>query len=227
MTGSVLQVYERGKKETCKVLRLGQWDCSGDMTIKRKGKGLSALGDKMICSVLGRKKIEILKSDRKGRSRPERKKWAASWAVVKEVVWNHESYDSSSVEEKHSKQSQDAPTTQEDQTKTSRDKEEQEGKKDTRAWVVETTLKGNLMRLKILKSTNISLGILAVDFRILRMIRDLFSVIIARRYTYFKKMSRLKAYKSFFKKLWPVILFYDTLQWNGTKVNWKSVWSVT
>ena len=59
----MLQVNEDGKKKekTCKILRMGRWDCGGDVKIKRKWEGHSPMWENMISSVLGRKKIEILK----------------------------------------------------------------------------------------------------------------------------------------------------------------------
>lgn len=47
---------------------MAHWDCRGDIKIKRKWEGLSALGEKKITSSdLGGKKKKILKSDRKER----------------------------------------------------------------------------------------------------------------------------------------------------------------
>ena len=62
--GSLLQGNEEGKnkkKNTCKFLRVGHWDCGREMKIKRKWEGHFVVGENMISSVMERKKIEILK----------------------------------------------------------------------------------------------------------------------------------------------------------------------
>lgn len=94
----------------------------------------------------------------------------ASWYVYKEVVWNHESYDFSLVEQK---QSQGAPTTEDDQT-------HQKTKEHRELELQKLMRKGKLTRLKILRHANISLGIQTVGFRIPQTVRELPSAVTTR-----------------------------------------------